>query len=252
VGEQAGIPLGRVMTIRTSLIRAGDRYGHWTIVDRAIGRPGKSCVLVRCVCGKERVLVFRNVRIGATRSCGCVTGEGQAGRSVGVSAPDPTIPVRLLLTEAIKPMRHGMSGSGEYGTWREMLRRCYEPTERAYASYGGRGITVHAPWRSSFEAFFAHVGPKPGRGYSLDRINNDGNYEPGNVRWATAKEQAYNKRNNRRIAVGNENLTITEWAARLGVSTPAVIVRIRNGWDPVRAVTTPRMSPGRTVKVAAE
>lgn len=88
---------------------------------------------------------------------------------------------------------HGKWNAPEWRTWAHMKERCLNPNNHAYARYGGRGITIYRPWVDSFEAFFAHVGPKPGPEYSLDRIDNDGNYEPGNVRWATPREQGANR-----------------------------------------------------------
>lgn len=82
----------------------------------------------------------------------------------------------------------------EYATWTGMKSRCSNPNETGYANYGGRGISVCAEWRHDFQAFFEYMGPKPDPSYSIDRIDVDGNYEPGNVRWATPKEQANNKR----------------------------------------------------------
>lgn len=80
-----------------------------------------------------------------------------------------------------------------------MKTRCLNPNNGRYHRYGGRGITICSEWRESFEAFFAHVGPRPSAGHTLDRINNDGNYEPGNVRWATPQQQAMNRSTNRPI-----------------------------------------------------
>lgn len=100
--------------------------------------------------------------------------------------------------------------SKEYTARISMLARCYNPKNKHYRDYGGRGITVCAAWRESFEAFLADVGHKPHSGLSLDRINNDGNYEPGNVRWATATQQARNqrqRRDSRRPVVGAWLLT---------------------------------------------
>ena len=99
------------------------------------------------------------------------------------------------------PERHGLTACGrsngtpEYAVWKMLKQRCLNPRARKYPDYGARGITVCERWRDSFVAFLADVGPRPGPGYSIDRFpDNDGNYEPGNVRWATAKEQAANRR----------------------------------------------------------
>jgi hypothetical protein len=93
-----------------------------------------------------------------------------------------------------KQERHGMSRTPEYRAWWNAKLRCFSATCPDFHNYGGRGVSMCVEWRDSFAAFFAHIGPLPGPGYSLDRINNDGNYEPGNVRWATRREQAFNTR----------------------------------------------------------
>ncbi len=94
---------------------------------------------------------------------------------------------------AVMRERHGMRSTPTYGSWLKMRQRCYDPKNNRYAYYGGRGVTVHPAWRDSFSAFFADVGERP-PGTSLDRFpNKDGNYEPGNVRWATPEQQARNQ-----------------------------------------------------------
>jgi len=106
-----------------------------------------------------------------------------------------------------------------------------------FANYGGRGITVCERWRS-FWNFLADMGERP-PGTCLERINNDGNYEPENCRWATMAEQLLNRRNNHRLTVGNETLTITEWSRRSGLQWKTIAERIRRGWNAERAVQTP-------------
>ncbi len=91
--------------------------------------------------------------------------------------------------------KHGATGTPEYTAWRGMYSRCHAPADKSYHNYGGRGITVCQEWQDSFQAFFDHIGPKPGKEYSVDRIDNNRGYEPGNVRWATSSQQNLNKRN---------------------------------------------------------
>lgn len=90
---------------------------------------------------------------------------------------------------------HGKTNSPEFWAWQAMQQRCYNPKQRSYPHYGGRGIAVYEPWRKSFAAFLAYVGPRPSEAHSLDRYpDNDGDYEPGNIRWATSHQQQSNRR----------------------------------------------------------
>lgn len=104
----------------------------------------------------------------------------------------------------------------EYRAWTSMRSRCFNRNHHKWKNYGGRGITICDRWLKSFESFASDMGQRPGPGYSLDRIDTNGNYEPGNCRWATAREQANNSRSNRVITWNGETLTLTEWARRLG------------------------------------
>ena len=116
-----------------------------------------------------------------------------------------------------------------------MKNRCFKVGAHNYPKYGGRGITVCERWKNNFEAFLEDMGERPA-GTTLDRINNDGNYEPGNCRWATAKVQSNNKGNCRRVEFNGESLTIGDWARKLGHTKQAMRWRIEN-WPLERALT---------------
>lgn len=135
--------------------------------------------------------------------------------------------------------RHGHAVGGrvspEYKSWASAVERCERPNNKRYAAYGGRGIRMCREWRDSFEAFFAYMGERPS-GMSLDRIDVDGHYEPGNCRWATQTYQQRNKRNTKLVTVGNESLTCGEWSERTGVPAKAIWRRLKEGWAPERAI----------------
>jgi hypothetical protein len=124
-------------------------------------------------------------------------------------------------------------------TYRGMLSRCYYDKSSHFQSYGGRGITVCDRWRESIENFYLDMGDPPRPQHSLDRIDVNGNYEPGNCRWATFIEQANNTRRNRRLTHQGESLTITGWARKMGVSKEVLLARLRLGWDTEKVLSTP-------------
>ena len=134
----------------------------------------------------------------------------------------------------------------EYNTWRHMKYRCSDPACKKWAHYGGRGIKVCPQWMD-FETFRKDVGPRPSPAHTLDRINNDGNYEPGNVRWATFVEQNNNRSNNKWIEFNGETLTMAQWSVKTGINSRVLHRRIsRHKWDITRALTTPtRYQPPR-------
>ena len=151
----------------------GRGFGRLTVIgfDHKVRRRYWSC---KCVCGTVRPVREDHLLRGETQSCGC------------------------LITEALKNRAtHGHTTerrtSPEYGSWRDMIQRCTNPRRKDYPRYGGRGIRVCKRWLNSFTAFYADMGPRP-EGRTLDRREVNGNYEPGNCRWATAHEQAQNKR----------------------------------------------------------
>src|SRR4249920_2760663 len=140
------------------------RFGHWSVIERA-GITERHAILWRCLCdcGQFRLVLGFTLQSGASRSCGC-----QSNVTHGHSRYD-------------QPSR-------EFQCWTSMKQRCHQPSHPGFYYYGGKGISVCQRWEN-FENFLADMGPHPGDGYSLDRINSDGNYELGNCRWTTRKEQ---------------------------------------------------------------
>ena len=146
---------------------------------------------------------------------------------------------------AHKGRKHGHTIRGhyspEYISWQSMISRCTLPHRKAYSSYGGRGITVCERWHKSFQDFLSDMGLKPSRKHTLDRYpNKNGNYEPGNVRWATAIEQGRNRRNNCMLTHNGETLCIPEWAERVGIPARVIHSRIFHRWTASDALTLPQ------------
>lgn len=140
---------------------------------------------------------------------------------------------------------HGACVNGratpEYETWNRLIQRCENPKHPEFHNYGGRGISVCKQWRESFEQFLAHIGNKPSPKHTIDRIDNDGNYEPGNVRWATRLEQAQNMRTTKIVTHQGISLSLSAWARRLNISCSAMQKRLNNrNRDPFRAKLAPK------------
>lgn len=143
---------------------------------------------------------------------------------------------------AFNPRRltHGMSKTPEYKAWQNMVARCECKTSTGFHHYGGRGISVCKEWRDSFETFLDHVGKRPGSMYSLDRFpNTNGNYEPGNVRWATKLEQQRNLRNNFLVTLHGKEIPLSQAAAEVGMRPNSLLTRIIRGWPIERALSEP-------------
>lgn len=135
---------------------------------------------------------------------------------------------------------HGLTRSPEYRSWEAMRSRCYRKKDKSYPKYGGRGIRVYANWRVSFEAFLSHIGPRP-PGTTLERIDNNGHYEPGNVRWATHMEQNRNQSINVFLEMDGRRMIARDWAKELGLARSAIEERLKAGWDYRAALTTPKL-----------
>jgi len=174
-----------------------------------------------CDCGGNALVYGSHLRNGRTQSCGCYHME------------------RLR----IDPVTHGHSRreevTGEYVVWCTMKARCLKPSHPKYKWYGGRGIKVCPEWVDDFAAFLAHVGPKPSPKHQIDRIDVNGDYAPGNVRWVTFAEQCRNRRSNLNLTVNGATKCETDWAIQYGLRPGVIRKRIRRGWPVEKAVTAP-------------
>jgi len=181
-------------------VEIGQQFGRLTVTGpeiRVFSRSGQSRrgVACRCECGNEARVALARLIAGDTRSCGCLAREQSARNSRS--------PARLAAaTAALRT--HGLRRHPLYDTWKSMMHRCLVESDPKFRNYGGRGITVCAEWHDvrNFVAWIdANLGPRP-KGMTLDRIDNEsGNYEPGNVRWATGSEQNLNQRRSRTAKV---------------------------------------------------
>lgn len=191
------------------------------------GGKKKPMMMCRCDCGNDCVAGLYDMRNGRTKSCGCLSLELAAQLN----------------------RRHGAASAGchtpEYKTWRNMLTRGRNPNISHADRYVLRGITVCNEWLpgddgKGFERFVTHVGPKPSPHHSLDRIDNDKGYEPGNVRWATPSEQLNNQSRTVRLSISGKTIALQDAAKRFGISPRIILQRIRKlGWSHERAVSVP-------------
>ena len=191
----------------------GQRFDRWLVIDRAYHSKGHGSMWnCRCDCGNSSIVSLSNLRSGASKSCGCILRErGDAGRAAREAK--------------------GYTGrrSPTAQTWDRMKSRCLLPTNPRYDDYGGRGIKVCDRWLGDdgLANLIADMGERPGPAYSLDRFpDTNGDYEPGNCRWATPKQQASNKRCNTLFTYCGETKTITQWARENGITQSALRYRL--------------------------
>lgn len=197
----------------------GRRFGRLLVVER--DPPHKW--VCKCDCGSVVRVFSQNLRRDHTQSCGCIA------RMVGF---------------AVKTI-HGQTSTPEFHTWSHIRQRCENPSNRRYAYYGGRGITVCERWHS-FEMFMEDMGPRPSPGHSIERIDNSKGYEPGNCIWATRSQQMRNTRRTHFITALGEKRSLVEWSQLTGIDSPTIRRRLKLGWSQERAVTAPvRVRPSR-------
>lgn len=201
----------------------GRVYGRWEVVDFAgIGKYGESLWHCRCHCGHTRNVDGRSLTSGKSKSCGCLSNE---------------IHSKML---NVKNTTHGLSGTHTYKCWKAMTKRCRSLKDKTAKDYALRGIAVCPRWlgEEGFENFLADMGERP-PGTTIDRIDNNGDYEPSNCRWATIKEQARNKRNNRILVFYGQALPVSVWAEILAIPKQIIYSRLHRGWSTKRTLITP-------------
>lgn len=176
-------------------------------------RKGKHSYKCQCECGRIWSVLRQSIRSGTTKSCGCKR--------------------RKRFIKAVK--KHGMHGTDEYSIWEHIIQRCTNPNDCRYRDYGGRGISVCSRWLD-FKSFYEDMGARPGKEYSIGRIDNNGWYEPANCRWETPKEQSRNMRSNRTICFRGESRCVSEWAEILGINKSTLHKRLARGWSVERAL----------------
>lgn len=188
----------------------GNIYGKLTVIAFIGLRNNNARWFCRCECGNEVDVRGAMLRYGSHQSCGCT-----------------------------RHTANNLYHTAEHRAWSGMVQRCTNPKNTRYSDWGGRGITVCQRWKNSFLAFYEDMGPKPSPRHSIDRINNDGNYEPNNCRWATPRQQTLNSRHARYLTHNGETLCITDWALRTGIKRLTIAARLEQGWSIAEALTQP-------------
>lgn len=201
---------------------AGKKLGKLNVIKRVgNNESGNSQWLCICECGNEHITTGSRLNTKKVLSCGCIQREGAKKRAT----------------------RHNLSGHKLYHIRKEMIARTENPNNSRFENYGGRGISVCEEWLSNPNGITIFYDWAIRNGYreglSIDRIDNDGNYEPSNCRWADNSTQASNKTTNRFIEFKGEIKTIKQWAEELGFNRSLIPDRLRHGWDVERALTTP-------------
>jgi hypothetical protein len=203
----------------------GNRYGRLVALRR---EPSERYTkwACQCDCGNLKTVQAVSLKNGDTQSCGCLFRERASKRFKGRK----------------DRITHGLSRSPEYRVWASMLERCRNPNTVGYPRYGGRGIKVCERW-DSFDNFIADMGRRPSGDYSIEREDNDGNYEPSNCRWATREEQAYNRTKTILIDYRGAKITTLEASKISGLSTNIVKTRWFKGWSAEDIIHRPKRQP---------
>ncbi len=193
----------------------GEKFFRLTVISEAPSKKGSGgfpiyCVWAQCDCGNKLIVPQYKLRAKHTKSCGCLQQEKARAN--------------------LPPATHGHSiktRTAEYNAWSGMKQRCNPKFASNFKHHSGRGITVCERWLNSFENFLADMGKHPGEGFSLDRIDTNGNYEPNNCRWANWETQHRNKRNNRNVIVNNIEMCISQASFLINVNQSKVVRMVK-------------------------
>lgn len=214
----------------------GHKFGRWTVLDVADDRISPSgeaqkMLLCKCECGTVKSVNMKNLMRGLTKSCGCLALEKSIERST----------------------KHGKSNTRLFLTWENMRRRCYDKNNKSYYRYGGRGIKVCDEWNENFSVFYEWAMES---GYqdnlTIDRIDNNKDYDPSNCRWADVKTQCRNRSSNVRITINGVTKIMSEWCEEIGIDRDLVSSRMKSGWDADKALFTPVIKPYRVVRISKD
>lgn len=224
----------------------GTKWGRLTVTGRAANRNGQCSWICLCECGKESIVRGAALRNGTIQSCGEHRPKPGAAYCVDCSAPITVHARRCRRCDSrIKERRH-IHGHAkrkaklpEYQIWGQMKGKCFRQSHESYKNYSARGITVCEEWCHNFQAFYDYVGPRPTPKHTIERINNDGNYEPGNVKWATRYEQNRNQRSNVNLTIDGVTRCVEDWARVSGTNSRTIYTRHKAGWPDREAVFRP-------------
>lgn len=202
VSEVVGKKFGRLLVLRV--------HGHT--------KSGNKLWWCRCECGTEKAVHHAPMIKGVVVSCGCYNQQ----RKTTFGGLQKTYP-------------------REYKIWHGIVKRCTDPNNRKYKDYGARGIKVSEGWlgQVGFQNFIDHIGPCTDTTLSVDRINNEGHYEPGNVRWATDTTQSNNRRSSHYLTFDGRTQSIRQWGKEVGINEQTLHERLKRGWSVERTLTTP-------------
>lgn len=201
------------------MISTGTKIHKLTVISEAPKRGRHRMWRVRCDCGNEFDQYGFSLKSGRSSRC----------KPCSYATEKNVSQARKMGKSNVK---HGKAGSPEYKAWQAIKNRCLKPTDPRYPNYGGRGIVMHEPWHADFTAFLGHVGQRPSKSHSIDRLDNDGGYVPGNVAWRTIDQQNSNRRNTRFVDYKGERVPFSLFCKTVNGNYTRLHRRIfRLGWS---------------------